>query len=337
MTHIKKILGHKFTYFSLGVLILGLLVGIFIGYMIPGSFFDLSNVASEFHAGTSAGKLINPLYECNTGIAYGYKQLSSLQSSVNGYINQLTANNSVSSVAVYFRNLNSGPWFGINEHDDFAPSSLLKTPVMMAYYEQAEQDPSILSKKISYTTDPVGVIPENFPPAHPLEKGKTYTVDQLIDQMIIASDNVALRLLEDNIDNRKIDQVTLDLGITTATASTPSDFMDVSEYATLFRVLYYSTYLNQKYSEKALELLSKAEFNQGLTTLLPKNIVVAHKFGEREVTAGTHQLHDCGIIYYPNNPYLLCVMTKGPDFNDLATTIQQISKKVYDDVAKTYH
>jgi len=51
--------------------------------------------------------------------------------------------------------------------------------------------------------------------------------------MITASDNVALRLLEDNIDNTKIDQVTLDLGITTATDTTPEDFMDVSEYSTL--------------------------------------------------------------------------------------------------------
>jgi beta-lactamase class A len=155
--------------------------------------------------------------------------------------------------------------------------------------------------------------------------------------MIVGSDNVALRLLEDNIDNQKIDQVTLDLGITTATVATPTDFMDVAEYSTLFRVLYYSTYLNKDYSEKALELLSKAEFKQGLVDSLPKNITVAHKFGEREVGDGTHQLHDCGIVYYPNSPYLLCVMTKGPSFDDLAKTIQQISDKIYTEAVRMYH
>lgn len=334
--HLKKVLKHKFTYFSLGLLILGLVVGVFIGYLLPGSFPDLTNLSSEVHAGSSDGKLINPLYECNTGQSYESKQLSSMKSSVNNYINQLTANNSVTSVSVYFRDLDTGPWFGINEHNDFAPSSLLKVPVMMAFYKEAESNPAILSQKITYTSQPAGLISQNFPPEHPIVLGKTYTVEQLIESMIIDSDNAALGLLEDNIDNRKIDQVTLDLGITTATNATPTDFMDVSEYSTLFRVLYYSTYLNQTYSEKSLELLSQAEFDQGLTALLPKNLTVAHKFGEREAGNGIHQLHDCGIVYYPNHPYLLCVMTKGPNFADLATTIQQISAKVYEMIHQRY-
>jgi len=332
------IVRNKFLYFSLAIFVIGLAGGLFIGYLLPGTFPDVTNLSSEFHAGSSQGyKLINPLYECNTNTSFTTKELSQLKSNINGYINQITANNSVADVAVYYRNLNSGPWFGINEHDDFAPSSLLKVPVMMAYYKLAESNPAILSQKIKYSTQPAGVISENFPPEHPLVLGQTYTVEQLIEAMIIGSDNVALRLLEDNIDNQKINQVTLDLGITTATDATPTNFMDVQEYSTLFRVLYYATYLNQDYSEKALQLLSEAEFKLGLVDKLPKNIVVAHKFGEREMGNGIHQLHDCGIIYYPNSPYLLCIMTRGPDFKDLTTTIQQISAKVYQSVSNKYH
>jgi beta-lactamase class A len=333
------ILKNRLIYYLGIALLVGILLGVF-----GSNYFSHQNsnnqpqdIASEFHSGNTAYKFINPLYECNTGQKYGTSELSVLGSNIDTYINQLKANNTVTSVAVYYRDLNNGPWFGVNEHDDFAPSSLLKLPVMMAYFKAAEKDPTILDKKIAYTTDPVGVIPENFPPAHPLEKGKTYTVEQLIEQMITASDNVALRLLEDNIDNNKIDQVTLDLGITTATASTPEDFMDVQEYSTLFRVLYYSTYLNKDYSEKALTILSKAEFANGLTQLLPKNLIVAHKFGERDLPNGTHQLHDCGIAYYPKHPYLICIMTKGPDFNDLSTSIEQISSKIYSDLLNRYH
>jgi len=331
----KEIHKRKITYFALAIFVIGLAIGVFIGYLLPGSFPNASLVPSEFHAGRY--KFINPLYECNTGESYGTKELSSLKSYINTYIDQLMANNSVTDVAVYYRDLNNGPWFGINEHDDFAPSSLLKVPVMMAYYKLAESNPAILNQKIRYSIQPEGIIAQNYETQYPIVLGRTYTVEQLIERMIIGSDNVALRLLEDNIDNQKIDQVTLDLGITTATDATPTDFMDVQEYSTLFRVLYYATYLNKDYSEKALELLAQAEFKQGLVDDLPKNIQVAHKFGEREMGNGIHQLHDCGIVYYPNRPYLLCVMTRGPDFNELATTIQQISHQVYLEAVKMYH
>lgn len=289
---------------------------------------------TEFHAG--GYKFINPLYECSTGQQYGTQELLDLRAEVNKYIDELTLNNTVSRVAVRFRDLNTGPWFGINDTDDFSPSSLLKTPVMMAYFKKAETDPTILTKKIIYNEIPSDVQAQNFPPKNPLQKGKEYTIEQLIEHMIIDSDNAALRILEQNIDNKDIDKVTLDLGITTATVDTPADFMDVAEYSTLFRILYYSTYLNKEYSEKALDLLSKVEFNDGLVSQLPRSVAVAHKFGERSFSRGVYQLHDCGIVYYPKHPYLICVMTKGSNFEDLKTTIQQISKKVYLEYSKIY-
>jgi len=322
-----------------------LLVGAAIGYYfsnlsrpIPSSSTNNSgsiNGSLEFHSG--GYKFINPLYECNTGENYGTEKLSNMQDSINKYINSIIANKSVTRASVYFRDLNNGPWFGINEHDDFAPSSLLKTPVMMAYFKEAEDDPTILTQKIKYTKDPAGLIAQNFPPKEHLEKGKSYTVEYLIERMIAGSDNVALGLLEANIDPDKIDKVTIDLGITTATNSTPDDFMDVQEYSTLFRVLYYATYLNKDYSEKALGILSKSEYDQGLVASVPGNIIIAHKFGERHLPNGESQLHDCGIVYYPNRPYLLCIMTRGTNFNDLSTTIRQISNKVYNEFTNQFH
>jgi beta-lactamase class A len=288
------------------------------------------NEFSELHG--KGYKLINPLYECNTGLPYGNTQLLDLRNSINDYINQITANNSVTRVAVWFRDLNSGPWFGINNQDQFTPSSLSKVPVMMAYYKEAEGNPGILNKEIAYINDPAGLAAQDYVTKFPLQKGKSYTVEELIQHMIINSDNVALLLLENNISNDKINQVTLDLGI----ATTSDLSLSVQDYATILRVLYYSTYLNNNYSEKALELMSQSEFTQGLVTLLPKNITIAHKFGERNLSDGTNQLHDCGIVYYPNHPYLICIMTKGPNFNDLMTTIQKISLEVYSEYAKMY-
>jgi beta-lactamase class A len=339
---VKKLLRNKITYFSLGFLVLGILVGLLaVNIIKPQSLVNNSNPAGsessgslEFHSG--GYKFINPLYECNTGENYGTEKLTDLESIISSYINSVVANNSTTRTSVYFRDLNNGPWFGINEHDDFNPSSLLKVPIMMAYFKLAEVNPSILTKKIKYTQDPAGLITQNFPPKEHLVKGNSYTVEDLIERMIAASDNVSLGLLLQNIDPAQIDKVTLDLGITTATDSTPDNFMDVAEYSTLFRVLYYSTYLDKDYSEKALEILSKSEFTNGIVASVPSGVAVAHKFGERQLPDGTNQLHDCGIVY-AKRPYLICIMTKGPNFNDLETTIQQISGKVYAEFTKNYN
>ena len=70
-------------------------------------------------------------------------------------------------------------------------------------------------------------------------------------------------------------------------------------------------------SEKALNLLSQAKYAEGLSGGIPQNIKIAQKFGEHINLTKTMiqplsvELHNCGIVYLPNNPYILCIMTKG--------------------------
>jgi len=75
-------------------------------------------------------------------------------------------------------------------------------------------------------------------------------------------------------------------------------------------------------------------YKEGLVGGLPEGIKVAHKFGERGYEeSGVKQFHDCGIIYYPDKPYLLCVMTRGDDFNALQGMVRQVSQTVYQTVS----
>jgi beta-lactamase class A len=103
------------------------------------------------------------------------------------------------------------------------------------------------------------------------------------------------------------------------------------DYASIFRLLYNSPYLSVDNSEKILSLMAISPFDSGLVAGVPADIKVANKFGER-FNENEKQLHDCGIIYYPGNPYLLCVMTKGDDWNKLTEIISAVSKIVYDEV-----
>jgi hypothetical protein len=86
-------------------------------------------------------------------------------------------------------------------------------------------------------------------------------------------------------------------------------------------------------SEKALQIMTHAEFKDGILAGVPKDIIVAHKFGERMLPeSDDKQIHDCGIVYYPRHPYLLCVMTRGKDFTSLKSTLATISRVVFTEV-----
>jgi beta-lactamase class A len=120
-----------------------------------------------------------------------------------------------------------------------------------------------------------------------------------------------------------------DLGMSSPTDAGNYE-IDAVTYSRFFRVLYNSTYLSRTMSEYALELLSRGSFSDGLPAGVPNGVLVAHQFGERTHPAtGERQLHDCGIVYAPTRPYLLCVMTRGKEFKQLASVISDISREVY--------
>src|SRR5262249_49459761 len=108
------------------------------------------------------------------------------------------------------------------------------------------------------------------------------------------------------------------------------------EYSRFFRVLYNATFLNHDMSERALGLLVQSKFDSGLAAGVPAGTDIANKFGESGVTEDGRvtalELHDCGIIYFPQNPYFLCVMTRGTKRSDLETSIQAISRTTYNQI-----
>jgi beta-lactamase class A len=112
--------------------------------------------------------------------------------------------------------------------------------------------------------------------------------------------------------------------------------MSVRTYSSFFRILYNASYLTPNMSEKALELLSQTTYGFGIKDGVPKGITVARKFGERSFTSDSHQLHDCGIVYYPSHPYLLCVMSRGQNMETLKEVIQETSSKIYTDLDTRY-
>src|SRR5262249_2238814 len=163
-------------------------------------------------------------------------------------------------------------------------------------YKVAEVEPSLLDTKIIYTPSQLlNADSQDFAPPDPLVVGQSYTVEQYIEHMIIDSDNNAAAILLAHIDSDVFDNTLIDLALKIPGNMQNYDFVTAKTYAAIFRMLYNASYLNRNYSQKLLNLLSSATF-KGMAQSLPASVVVAHKFGEREVdnpdgTVQTRELH----------------------------------------------
>ena len=270
-------------------------------------------------------EFINPLLSCDTFENVSNRELKDIKQTIVSYAEQATKDAKATHISVYFRDLNNGPWFGLNEKDLFLPGSLLKVPFMIALFKVAEGEPSFLSQRIQYTGGHVD-FSEYFKPDRFLEENQIYTVDELISRMIVYSDNDATLLLQELVPREVIETTYRDLGIEIPKSN--EYVMTVRTYASFFRILYNGTYLTKAFSEKALALLGETTFVKGMRSVLPGQVVVSSKFGERENSLGK-QLHDCGIVYYPKHPYLLCMMVRGDNFDDLSKVIAAVSRLVY--------
>ena len=323
--------------FIIAVFFLGAVVGLFLHKI--NIFKEKTTVYLQMQRlYTPGGHFVNPLIAVENPQG-GDLKLEDIKYSVEGYINRCKEKGEISSVSVYLRHLNYGTWVGINEDENYAAASHIKVPLMMAYLKMAEKDPAILNKEIKYDTEINTQAQQNIVPKDSLQLGNAYTIDDLLSRMVINSDNRATAVLYKNIDLKLLAKVYSDLKIPIPDLTEPESQISAKDYAAFFRALFNCTYLTEDLSDKAIKLLSKTEFKDGIVAGVPDNINVAHKFAERKYEGEIFplqkfQLHDCGIVYYPKSPYLICIMTRGKDFKTLKGIIQHISEIVYEHEAE---
>ena len=270
--------------------------------------------------------LLNPSLRCQP-FEEKKKEYTEFRENLETYMKNELSNSGIQDIAIYFRDLENGPWFGINEQALFSPASMLKLPLLIAYLKKAETEPGILMQEIAIDGSGGGSKAEGS-----LEPEKTYTIDDLFRRMIVESDNDPLSILFSYLqqfypDEDVFSETLAAMGVAKS-EGTEEDFLTVKRYASFYRALYNASFLSKETSERALHLLTLTESPQGIDDGVPSGIRVAHKFGIRE-REGSVQHHDCGIVYEPSNPYLLCIMTRGSNAASLASVIQEISRMVY--------
>ena len=253
--------------------------------------------------------------------------LTPLKTTLQKIIDQNVANQKIQTASVFLKKFNTNESLLINKTEKYAPGSLLKISIMIAILKMSEADNQLLNKKVNFTqiskNNKVQTIVSNS-----IQMGHSYTIKELLKYMIVYSDNNAASLIAKNIDGTIIKSLFSDIGLQAPDLNSNNLFLNINELSFFMRVIYNGSYLTKDNSEYALELLSESDYKNGLLKDIPADIIVAHKFGESGNDL-ENQLHETGIIYANNSPYLITVMTKGNNRDELANFISEISRTVY--------
>lgn len=240
----------------------------------------------------------------------------------------------ISQVGVYAEDLNTGAWMGINEKQKFVPASLIKVAFAMAALKKV--DKGIWTMETNLLLQPK-FKNNKYGELWKLPDFSDVPLIKVIDEMIISSDNTAVSMIYYSLTQEEREDIFYHIGQRNPDENPEFPYVvemySPKEIANAYRVLYNSSFLTRKNSQYLLELLSKTKFRQDIPRGLPSSTRVAHKIGEG-TKASKPELkqityNDCGIVYYPKRPYIVCVMSEGIELKNASDLIASISEKLY--------
>ena len=324
----------------LTLIAVGFALGIFVGAGMS-LFTPLSPVKDNTATGGPDGvfNFIRPpaLLKGAEGSRPG-KELKPFRYKVNEAIQRVVQDGDVESVSVYFRDLNNGNRFGIGEREKILPTNLMKLPLMIAYFKWSELSPVVLRKTLIYTGKEQQSAPQAGKAASELEPGKSYLVNDLIFRMIVRNDDAAFTVLSANMPRPRLEKIYKELYVEYDPRKQDEN-MSLSAAAAFYRVLFNASYLSEEMSEKALRYLSRSSARNAMSAGLPPGLALSGKRGEQafataddEETPPLLQVHEFGIIYHANRPFLLGFMVRGRDADHINKTIRELTRLVYEEV-----
>lgn len=225
----------------------------------------------------------------------------------------------------YFEYLPDGTSIRLGADDNIIAASLLKVPMVMNLYRAAELGKISLDDKAALTQSELD---DNYGELWRKGAGYQMTYREAAQHILKESNNTATRFVYDHIkDLLKPDEQSLARLDVDQNAENGQAVVNARSYSSVIKGLYLGACLNKTDSQEILHYLTESDETERLTKLLPNDVQVAHKNGV--YNANSWAQSDCGLVYAPKRPYLLCVMVELPD-DQADALISQVSKDVYD-------
>ncbi len=244
-----------------------------------------------------------------------------LRSELREVINSSTVSG---ELGVYFEYLPSGVSIGINEKKQFVLASLLKVPMVMGVYKQKENHALDMNEILTIQPENID---NNFGDFWKQGVGAKISVNDAVRLVLTESDNTAKSVLFNRLPAGTIEDVFDSLDIPKELEQN-TVVVTPKNYSSVLRSLYLSSYLDMADSNEILDLMTQSKFTDKLRAGVPEQVKVAHKIGVYSPDTPDSVYTDCGIVYMPKRPYILCLMMKSSE--DVARSVfKSISQDVY--------
>lgn len=239
----------------------------------------------------------------------------------------------------------------INEREMFHAASTMKTPVMIELFKQAEAGNFSLNDSILVKNEFRSIVDSsrykmdiNEDSEGELYKktGQRRTIRQLIEDMITMSSNLATNILIEKVGAQNVTHTMRSYGADSIKVLRGVEDIKAFEQglnnrttafdeAVVYERIGRGQAVNEAASQEMIEILKEQHFNKMIPARLPDGVEVAHKTGW---ITGVN--HDSGLVILPDGrKYVLVLLSKNaPDREDVLATFADISRSVYDFVAR---
>ena len=232
-------------------------------------------------------------------------------------------------VSLYYRPLEGGCAMHHNENEPLLAASVIKIPIMVEAFRRFEEG--------SLSPEAVHVLKEEekMPSCGALNRmhaGLEVSMMDLVDLMIVLSDNTATNILIDILGIENVNATMRAEGLEKSTlrrklfdaaghAAGIENHVTAREMGMLLEKMYRGELISEAASAKMIEILKNQKLNGKMPFhLKPRGIISAHKTGE-----DTGITHDVGIVF-ARKPFVLCMLSNETEVPVFERLIQDIAR-----------
>lgn len=234
--------------------------------------------------------------------------------------------------SIYVKQLDSGEEAYLHPMRQKA-ASLIKIFIMAEAFNQKNQgkldfnEVVTINKQDQYAWGSLDKVPA----------GTRVTVGDLVEQMIVVSDNTATNILISKLGMDNVNALIKRLGCnetvlgrkmldSAAAKAGHENYTSPRDMGIVLEKIYNKECIDPVSDQKMLDILSRQQWNERIPANLPHDLKIAHKTGE---LGGA--LHDVGIVFGRQHDYIICMMTK--DVPDAHQGYDDNNALVYNDMA----